>query len=423
MATVKRLHKTLKELEKLLSQCVKCGLCQSVCPLYLETRKEIDVARGKIALVEGLTKKVLKNPEGVVKRLKRCLLCGSCMAICPSEVKSLEIFLKARAMLSDFERLSTVKKLLIRILFTSRKRFNLVAEILKKLQKVLLLEASKVFDTYHLKLDISPLKKRHLKGLAWKPFTPKPFFIFSQKTTKVAFFTGCLIERIFPEIGTSTVEILQRLNFNIFIPEEQLCCGFPSLSLGDIEAFKRQVYHNVKVFNLEDFQILLTSCSTCTYTIKKLWPLMFPEQPEIANLASRTMDIVEFLAKEIPTIHPLKTPSPKPILTYHDSCHLRKSLKIWKEPRLILTKATNYCYVEMEDADACCGFGGTFSIEFQEISEKIGMKKLEHIKNSGAQIVATSCPACMIQLIDIISRNKLEIHVKHVVEIYKKSFF
>ncbi len=110
MSSLRELARLMKELEDQLVTCMRCGLCQAVCPLFAETGREADVARGKLALLDGLAQEILKNPEGVQDHLNRCLLCGSCAANCPSGVKVLDIFIKARAILAGYMGLSAVKK-------------------------------------------------------------------------------------------------------------------------------------------------------------------------------------------------------------------------------------------------------------------------------------------------------------------------
>ena len=124
MPRMQTLAQMLRELEDQLAGCMRCGLCQSVCPLFAETGREADVARGKLALLDGLSQEMFKDPQGVSERLNRCLLCGSCAANCPSGVRVLDIFIKARAILSGYMGLSPVKKAIFRGLLAKPDLFN-----------------------------------------------------------------------------------------------------------------------------------------------------------------------------------------------------------------------------------------------------------------------------------------------------------
>ena len=114
MSDIKNLTRLMKNLEDQLVVCMRCGMCQSVCPLFEQTGREADVARGKLALLDGLMQEMFKDPEGVYERLNKCLLCGSCAANCPSGVSVLEIFMKARAILTGYMGLPMAKKLVLR---------------------------------------------------------------------------------------------------------------------------------------------------------------------------------------------------------------------------------------------------------------------------------------------------------------------
>ena len=128
MSGMKELTTLMRELEEQLVVCMRCGMCQAVCPLFMETGLEADVARGKLALLDGLLQEMFKDPKGVFERLNRCLLCGSCAANCPSNVSALEIFIKARAILTGFIKLSPAKKVILREMLSRPGIFDFMVE-------------------------------------------------------------------------------------------------------------------------------------------------------------------------------------------------------------------------------------------------------------------------------------------------------
>ena len=128
MSSMKELTTLMRELEDQIAVCNRCGMCQAVCPLFMETELEADVARGKLALLDGLLQEMFKDPKGVLERLNRCLLCGSCAANCPSNVSALEIFIKARAILTGFMGLSPAKKVILRGMLSRPGIFDYIAE-------------------------------------------------------------------------------------------------------------------------------------------------------------------------------------------------------------------------------------------------------------------------------------------------------
>ncbi|MBU4606274.1 MAG: 4Fe-4S dicluster domain-containing protein, partial [Proteobacteria bacterium] len=147
MSSVTQLARLLAELDEQLIACMRCGFCQSVCPLYGETGREADVARGKLALLDGLAHELLSDPHGVQERLERCLLCGSCAANCPSGVKVLDIFLKARAILSGYLGLPPAKKLLFRQVLARPALFNKLMSLAPRFEGLLTKPVDSLLDT------------------------------------------------------------------------------------------------------------------------------------------------------------------------------------------------------------------------------------------------------------------------------------
>ncbi len=427
MPDMRELAILMKELKDQLALCMRCGTCQSVCPLFAQTGREADVARGKLALLDGLLQEMFKNPEGVYDRLDRCLLCGSCAAACPSGVKVLDIFIKARVILTTYIGLPWTKKIILRKILSHPRTFDRLIQWSSKFQKLFFRPVNDTLKTSCVRFLPFVFSKRHIVSLAPEPFhchipslNTKP----GHSGIKVAIFVGCLIDKIYPNIAQATLDVLSHHGVGVFLPENQGCCGIPAISAGDATTFNRLVRHNLEQFNGADFDYLVTSCATCTATIKNIWPMMFQDESgEIKALAEKiadkTMDISQFLVSKIglKTGNNINSENIKTV-TYHDPCHLKKSLGVSKEPRDLIKANPRYLLREMPDADTCCGMGGSFNLQHYDISSDIGKMKLENIKLSGCSIVATSCPACMIQISDMLSKSGNHFAVKHPVEIY-----
>lgn len=428
MSTLASLAAMMKQLEDQLAQCMRCGLCQSVCPLYAQTGREADVARGKLALLDGLAQQILEDPKEAKERVERCLLCGSCAANCPSGVSALEIFLKARAILSGYLGLSPVKRAVFRGMLARPALFDRLMAIAPKFQGIFSKPADDMLTTSCARIEW-PLGRRHFRRLAREPFHANARLLQRPDTgagITVAFFTGCIIDKLYPQIGRATAQVLDHHGVGLQIPANQACCGIPALSAGDTLAFEKMLRHNLQVFNLDRFDYLITSCATCTSTISKLWPAMAAGLPKqlrdnVSALAEQTRDISQFLVEQglaYDTVagggdagHGVK-------VTYHDPCHLRKSLGIWQQPRQLLKHASSVDLVEMAEPEWCCGMGGSFNLLYYELSSAIGQRKLDNIRQSGAAVVATSCPACMTQISDGLSRSGGGVAVKHAIELY-----
>ena len=351
MSSLRALAKLMKELEDQLVVCMRCGLCQAVCPLFAETGREADVARGKLALLDGLLQEILQNAGGVQDHLSRCLLCGSCAANCPSGVKVLDIFIKARAILAGYLGLSPLKKAVFRHLLAKPGTFNRIMAWGAKFQGLFIKPVDDLLGASCARFMSPLLKDRHLKALAPVPWHRKKGPLHTAAGAsglKVAFFVGCLIDKLYPSVADAVQTTLEHHGVGLLVPPEQGCCGIPALAGGDTTTFDKLVRHNLALFAGQDFDYLVTACATCSSTLKKLWPLMtqdFPaaEQARIAALADKTLDISQFLVDKV-GLAPGTAPevAARLRLTYHDPCHLKKSLGVAAQPRALLRANPGY---------------------------------------------------------------------------------
>jgi glycolate oxidase iron-sulfur subunit len=244
---------------------------------------------------------------------------------------------------------------------------------------------------------------------------------------KVAFYVGCLIDKVFLQVGDAVLTILEHHGVGVYLPPNQGCCGIPALSSGDTRTFDTLVRHNLELFNSNPFDYLVTACATCTSTIKKMWPLMAlgyseAEKAQISALANKTLDISQFLVEKVGLEQgSSQDVTDKVPLTYHDPCHLKKSLGVAAQPRALIQANPRYDLQEMAEPDWCCGCGGSFNLQYYETSAAIGRRKRDNIVRSQCAVVATGCPACMLQLTDMFSQAGSKIKVKHTAEIYEES--
>jgi len=424
------LIRLMKALDREVANCSRCGICQSVCPLYAVTGDESDVARGKIMLLSGLMTSFFENPHGVRQRLDRCLLCGACAAACPRGVNTLELFLTARGIIAGYEGLSLVKKLIFRRILSNPRVFDRVMEWASRWQSLVLKKSD--IPAGSCGTLVSPLlSHRHLAPLAMVPFhkmLPEQTQLPGRSGMRVAFFVGCLLDKVFPKVAIDIGRVLTAHGFQVIIPPDQGCCGIPALAAGDQASFQRLASHNLDRFDPLTFDFLVTGCATCTAAIKKIWPAMVnaasPDQSAaVARISEKTYDVMQFLV-EVAGVRPSGQEREivgGPIITYHDPCHLRKTLNISSQPRIVLSASGAGRFVEMPDAGSCCGMGGSFNLAHYDLSTAIGEKKVACIEASGASIVATGCPACMIQLADMLARQKDHVQVVHVMELYAEN--
>ncbi len=426
MADVDAIARLMREIEEQLVVCMRCGMCQSVCPVYEQTGREADVARGKLALLEGLMTRMFDDPEGTLERLNKCLLCGSCAANCPSGVDALGIFIKARAILTGMMGLSPAKKAILRGVLARPALFDRLMEWGAVFQKVFTRPVNEVIGTSCARFMSPLIGERHFRPLAETPFhrqVPQMDQPAGDSGRRVALFVGCLIDKIFPDIAHAVLKVMDHHGVGVFLPADQACCGIPAISSGDQDTFNRLVAHNTALFENSEFDYLLTACATCTSTIHEVWPRMAGGLPKdrqkaVARLCAKAMDINAYLVNEL-GVSPAADPAPDAVpVAYHDPCHLKKSLGVFTEPRIVIDANPQYRLQEMAAPDKCCGMGGSFNLQYYDISRSIGDLKRQDIESSGCRIVTTGCPACIAQISDMLSHAGVDIPVRHPIQLY-----
>ena len=241
----------------------------------------------------------------------------------------------------------------------------------------------------------------------------------------VGFFPGCVVNYSETDLGESLLHVLAENNVAVKLAKEDVCCGIPSLVSGDVAHAKEMALKNIEIYSQFELDALVFVCPSCAVAFKEEYPKLFAEdsaelQEKVKKLAMKVRDINDFLVHDIQLKIPAKQLREK--VTYHDPCHLARSMGVTKEPRDILQRIPGVDYVEMQEADTCCGFGGSFSISFYELSHRINEGKLKTIADTQATTLATSCPGCMVHFRDGLSQHHMNQKVLHTVQLLSQAY-
>mgnify|MGYP001054816363 FL=1 len=412
MAKLKKLEAYREEIE----QCVKCGACRAHCPVFGAEKHEGRVARGKVALAGALLDGEIGLEEKLLFDMSQCLLCGSCCAQCPNKVPTEEIVAAARRDIAEKKGLSFFGKGLTTVL-KNPPLMNTLAKTGGTLSKLLF---KKLPEDSGLRLRFpAPFisSDRTLPPVSAKPFREQHPEIIEGKPGQptIAFFTGCGINYMYPNFGEAFLKALKFLGVTIIIPADQGCCGLPAVSAGAGDVVEELAARNLKALNSRPVDCIVTACASCNAGLGKVYADL---EGEFTELSAKIKDIFVFLVEQgLPEkLAELPASEQKIRVTYHDPCHLRTQ-GITKEPRAILRALPQVDFVEMEDAGTCCGLGGTYSVYHYETSKKIGAKKAGHVESSAAEMVATDCPGCIMQLQDSLNHAGAEVRVGHILDL------
>jgi len=238
---------------------------------------------------------------------------------------------------------------------------------------------------------------------------------------RVSLFVTCLVDQLYPQVGLSAVKVLRKAGVEVFFDRRQTCCGQPAFNTGYVDQAAHVAGHMMRVFADSDLPIVVPSGS-CATMIKIFMPGLFPEgsqERELAeSIAKRTFEFSDFLVTHLGVC---RTGARFPaVVTYHDSCHLLRELRISEQPRTLIRSVEGIEFREMENSTRCCGFGGTFSVKFPEISVAIGQDKVRWISESGAEYVVGNDVSCLMHIGGLLRRQQIPVKTIHLAELLAK---
>jgi len=384
--------------------CVKCGTCNTVCPVYLATGNEIHTPRGKQHLKSRIKKGEVSAHYADI--FSKCLLCGACLEVCPRGLDTPELVTQVRSELPRLSGLSFLKyvsrKALVHpFLLSGLTRIGttantLLGEWLPKDSGLRL--RMQGFEQEAFKLPATGYIEKLIAELAKGKEQQE-----SRQEQSMSFFTGCLANHLQPEIAESTQFLVAKTTGRkAAVPLEQTCCGMAALAAGRIDEARDLAKKNIIAFEENDFPIL-TSCSSCYYQLKS-YSELFGDDPEWLERAARftgrlqefsTFFLEKFSANSDALI-PADALSSKKVV-YHDPCHLRFKLHITREPRQLINLLPGIELQELPNGPQCCGQGGLFQVAHPDLAQQVRDRLMDDYAKLSAQTVLTACSGCLLQ--------------------------
>lgn len=405
---------------KEIYNCVRCASCLNVCPVYTLVGGHVygHIYAGGIGAI--LT--AFLNSMGDFDKINEmCIGCRKCVEVCPGKINIPGLIDELRAKNVKENGLPFAARVVFENVLANRKIFHTLLRLASVGQKPF--QTGNVIR--HLPLFLSGMAKdRSLPAVTDTPFRDRVARVtkkLNKPVKRVAFFSGCNIDFIFPETGEAIYKVLQDLNMEMVFPEDQSCCGKPVLGMGDRETGKSIARRNIEAFEKANPDVIIFGCPTCAETWHETYIEIFADDPawkaRAEKLGHKVREFGSFVAEEYEKAGRLAPSNGGVKITYHDSCHMKRGLGIYEEPRKLLNSAKGYDFVEMKDCDKCCGMAGAFGIKYSEISMPILKQKITNIKDTGAEVIAVGCPACMMQIQGGLDKQAPNIKIKHVAEI------
>ena len=408
-----------------VNYCIRCGLCLSVCPTYKESLRETESPRGRVALVAKAIEGELDLTRNFKDHMYRCLDCLACNEICPVGIKPADLCLEARHAIHQATPTPLLKPILFRGIFPRTGLLEILTKPVAVYERSGIRRAAnasgvtKILPAQLRDMERMLPHKLPLRGTRHQ--LPDVVLAKGERRAHVAYFLGCVQGVMMAEGSKATVEVLAENGCDVVIPSNVKCCGMPMVGYGFKEEARAMARHNIDLLLGLNVDAIITDCATCGSSLKEYahWLANDPVYGERAKqFAEKVRDISEFLV-EIG----IRTPEGRvdARVTYHDPCHLCRAQGIREQPREML-RAAGVELVEMEGADTCCGSAGTQLITHYHTSVGVLEVKMDRVAETEAEIIASGCPGCQMQLGLGVKRRGLDAKVVHPSQLLAQAY-
>ena len=386
-----------------VAKCGRCGFCQPTCPVYTATNKEAHVARGKNALFRNLIEGETPLDPDLREAFENCLLCRACTANCFPAVKTDQLVISLRETYGQQVGRPTIQRWIFRRLLPHPRLMSWIvgtmwigrrlglAGVAKRLGLLRMINP-KLENAMEIREEVpSSFLRTRLKKRA------RP--VKASSGLKVGYWISCGYNYMLPEVGEATVDVLEQNGIEVTVLPNA-CCGMPVYCYGDIEGARLLAKGNLdKLGDMGQYDYIVSDCGSCSGHLKEYADLL-KDDPEYAEKATALVGKVRAFSE---LMHALGVGVPlgelPATVTYHDPCHLGARYQgIVSQPRELIKSVPGVDYRELREADWCCGAAGSYNFMHNDISMKILDRKTENVEKSGADVLVTECPSCIMQL-------------------------
>lgn len=404
--------------------CIRCGACLAVCPTYREYLSETASPRGRVVLARKGLEGELELSLNLIEQMYACFDCMACNTACPVGIRPADLAVEMRHVQEQICPTGW-KNTLFGSIIPNPMCMELTTWPLRLYEILGLRRLAYAIGIRNLlpnKVRDMEAMLPHLPRRPLRQVLPEITDANIESRYRVGFFLGCAQSLMFADESAATVRVLARNGCTVVTPKETVCCGMPALGYGRVDLVQKQAKHNIALFEYAKVEVIVTDCATCGSTLKDYGKLL-ADDPDwatrAAEFSARVRDISEFLMSI-----PLEKPQGRieARVTYHDPCHLRRGQGVWKEPRELLKMIDGIEFVELPEADWCCGSAGSQLITHYETSRKVLKRKTDNIASTKSDFIASGCPGCQMQLNVGVKREGLEVKVVHPIVLLDSAY-
>lgn len=403
--------------EELLDDCVHCGFCLPTCPTYVLWGEEMDSPRGRIHLMQQAAEGAPVT-DAMVGHWDACLGCMACVTACPSGVQYDRLIEQTRAEVEEVHRRPARERALrglIFAVFPHPKRLRLLRGPLRGMQKVGLDRALRRTGL----LDRVAPSLAAMERLAPRLSKVEPLAerlpATGERRMVVGMLTGCVQGAFFPGVNAATARVLQAEGCDVVIPAAQGCCGALSVHNGRADEAREYARRLVRVFADTGVERIVVNAAGCGSSMKEYVELLGEEARGFQDMVRDVSEVLDELGPVAPR-HPLEI-----TVAYHDACHLGHAQGVREQPRRLLEGIPGLELREVAEAELCCGSAGVYNVLNPEPARELGDRKARNIVATGADVLVTANPGCLMQVASAIERSGRPMTLAHTVEVLDAS--
>ncbi|MDE2688437.1 MAG: (Fe-S)-binding protein [Chloroflexota bacterium] len=414
--------------ESELYKCVHCGFCLQACPTYVETGLEAESPRGRLALMKAVNEGRIGITDTVMRHWDLCIQCRACEVACPSGVPYGNLIEATMQQVADRRKPGFVNgkiaSFALNKLLPNQRMLSMVIGSMRLYQRLGIQSVMRRSGLLKLLPGNMGDLEESMPSLPSEVFKARGQVYHAQGEfrARVALLSGCVMPLVHGPEMNAVVRVLTRNGCDVVVTKGQGCCGAINSHVGDLEVTRELARLNIDAFLAEDVDHIVVASAGCGSRMKEYGHLL-RNDPAYADkaeaLSAKVKDIHELLA--VLPIVPPKGHLPYRV-TYQDSCHLSNAQRVTAPPRQLLNAIPGIEFVELSNADKCCGAGGTYTITERDFSMRILDTKMRAVRETRADVIATANPGCLMQMQFGAQRDGMEVQVKYITDLLDESY-
>ncbi len=400
--------------DDLLTQCMHCGLCLSVCPTYELTGLERSSPRGRIRLMKNVMEGKIPVSDAFVEEMEFCLDCQACETACPAGVKYGELVESARVFVEERRKGFSLKQFVLTKIVVRKRSLRLAANVMRFYEKSgvekVALGILKPFSRrlYNRAKLLPRISNQFAFDVLPAVTDPK-----GEVRGTVAILTGCVMDVFYADVNKDTVDVLVENGWRVVIPQGQVCCGSLNGHNGDGKTPPILARKNIEAFEKSGADYYVINSAGCGAFMKQYGEILADDKvfaERAKKFSEKVKDFSEFLYET--GYRKPSTGIDRPTV-YHEACHLVHAQKVSEQPKAIVKQLSGENFRELNEATWCCGSAGIYNVTRYEDASKLLDRKLKNIRESNAEVVVTGNPGCLAQIGAGIKNDGLNIEALH----------